>query len=95
MEEFFFIRSTVLWVEAPMNNRYVADIQMARVGGTHCYCLLGWVIVSYKKFSGFVSFILSWSCRDLSPEPATRAANEGSQRFHNHGEGPYFSIIDS
>ena len=95
MEVFFFIRSTVLWVEAPMNNRYVADIQMARVGGTHCYCLLGWVIVSYKKFSGFVSFILSWSCRDLSPEPATRAANEGSQRFHNHGEGPYFSIIDS
>ena len=60
MEVFFFIRSTVLWVEAPTNNRYVADIQMARVGRrAHFYCLLGWVIVSYKKFSGFVSFILS------------------------------------
>ena len=37
VEVFFFIRNTVLWVEAPTNNRYVADIQISRVGRrTHC-----------------------------------------------------------
>ena len=27
------------------------------------------------------------------PGPGTRASNEGSGRFHNHREGPYYGLL--